>query len=130
MECANLDAALRWYAALCCEFCEQARHWGHAIFSGQAAFDPEVEQVWLDAGRRLYDRAREVWSYGQKQAEGPCYVLEGGAVLGSALWYLGQLLGSWVTPKLAVGPMSRQGIAVTPGAAEEVRRRIAALPPL
>src|SRR5438445_8244458 len=88
MECANLDAALRWYAALCCEFCEQARHWGHAIFSGQAAFDPEVEQVWLDAGRRLYDRARELWSYGQKQAEGPCYVLEGGAVLGSALWYL------------------------------------------
>jgi hypothetical protein len=54
MECANLDGTLRQYAILCCEFCEHVRQWGRAIFTGQAAFDPEVERTWLDEGIRLY----------------------------------------------------------------------------
>jgi hypothetical protein len=37
MECANLDGTLRRYAVLCCEFCEEVRQWGQAIFYGQAA---------------------------------------------------------------------------------------------
>ena len=45
MECANLDGTLRQYAVLCCEFCEQVRLWGRAIFYGLAAFDPEVVEM-------------------------------------------------------------------------------------
>jgi hypothetical protein len=131
MECANLDDTLRHYATLCCEFREGVRQWGRAVFAGRVAFDPEVERVWLDEGCRLYSRAVETLAYGQKaEAEGPCYLLDGQAVLQAALWDLYQLLEGWVTPKLAVGPSARQGLALTPAAAEEARRRIDSLPPL
>jgi len=129
MECSNLDDTLRHYATLCCEFRESVREWGRSVFAGRVAFDPAVERVWLDQGFRLYSRAVEMLSYGQK-AEGPCYVLDGQAVLQSALWSLSQLLGGWVTPKLAVGPSARQRLALAPTAAEEVRRRINSLLPL
>lgn len=129
MECASLDDALRHYAALCCEFRESVRQWGRAVFAGRVAFDPEVERVWLDEGVRLYSRAVETLAYGQ-QAEGPCYTLDGQAVLQSALWDMYQLIRKWVTPKLAVGPSARQGLPLIPAVSEEVRRRIDALPPL
>ena len=129
MECASLDDTLRHYAALCCEFREGVRQWGRAVFAGRVAFDPEVERVWLDEGVRLYSRAVEMSAYGQT-AEVPCYMLDGQAVLQSALWDMYRLLENWVTPRLAVGPSARQGLALTPAASEEVRRRIEALPPL
>lgn len=127
--CANLDDALRHYAKLCCEFCEEVRRWGRAVFAGQVAFDPAVEQVWLDEGVRLHQRASELWAYGREK-EGVCFVLEGGAALGSALWYLEQMLAHWVTPKRAVAPLARLGLASTPTLTEETRERIEALRPL
>ena len=128
LECANLDKTLHWYATSCWEFCEHVREWGRAIFSGQAAFDPAVEQVWLDEGIQLSRRANELWAYGQEKTQGVCYVLEGGAVLGAALWRLERLLANWVTPKLAIAPIVRLGFAST--AKDEVQRRVDALPPL
>jgi hypothetical protein len=129
MQCANLDGSLRQYAVLCCEFSEQVREWGRAIFAGQAALDPVVEQMWLDEGSRLYRRASELWAQGQ-EANGACFVLEGGAALGAALWRLERLLAGWVTPKLAAAPIVRQEFAPAETAKEEVRKRLAALPPL
>jgi hypothetical protein len=129
MECANLDSTLKRYAELCCDFCEQVREWGRAIFAGQVAFDPEVERIWLDEGHRLHRRAIGLWVCGH-EAQGRCFVLEAGAALGSALWRLEQLLNGWVTPKLAVSPLARQRLALSPAASEEVRKRIEALPPL
>jgi hypothetical protein len=129
MECANLDDALRHYATLCYEFREGVRQWGRAVFAGRAAFDPEVERVWLDEGYRLYTRAVGMLVCGQ-EAEVPCYMLDGQVVLQSALWDLYHLLQNWVTPKLAVGPSARQGLALSPAADEEARRRIESLSPL
>jgi hypothetical protein len=129
LECANLDGALRHYASLCCEFCERVRDWGRAVFTGRAAFDPEVERIWLDDGVRLYRRAAELWTYGQK-LEGTCFVLEGGAKLGSALWRLERLLTDWVTPRRAIAPMVRLGAVADPADAEQAQERINALPPL
>jgi hypothetical protein len=129
MECANLDGALRHYAALCCEFREKVRQWGRAVFAGRVALDPEVERTWLEEGTRLFVRAYEILAYGQA-AEASCFVLEGHAALRSALWDLSRLLHGWVTPKLAIGPSARQKLALSPQASEEVRRRIASLPPL
>src|SRR5258708_8952924 len=108
MECPNLDGTLRQFATLCCEFSERVRQWGRAIFRGQVAFDPEVEQVWLDEGIRLFRRASELWAYGQEKV-GVCFVLESGAALGSALWRLDRLLGAWVSPKLAGSPLGPLG---------------------
>ncbi len=128
-ECSNLDGALRHYAALCCEFREGVRQWGRAVFSGRVAFDPEVERAWREEGQRLYARALEMSAYGAR-AEVPCYVLDGRAALGAAVWDLYRLLNDWVTPKLAVGPAARGGLVFSPKAAEEARRRADALPPL
>lgn len=128
-ECANIDDSLRNYAVLCHEFCERVRQWGRAIFSGEAASDPEVERFWFDQGVSLYRRATALWEYGQK-SQGECFVLEGGAMLGSALWRLGLLLNGWVTPKKAVAPLARLGTARNPQEAIEIQKRIGALAPL
>jgi hypothetical protein len=129
MECANLDSTLRQYAVLCCEFCEEVRRWGRAIFYGQASFDPEVENAWLSEGTALYSRASNLWAYGQEM-KGECFVLENGAALGSSLWRLERLLVAWVTPKPAIAPLARHGLALTPAAKEEMQKRVDALPPL
>lgn len=129
MECANIDGTLRHYAELCCEFCQRVRQWGRAIFYGQAAFDPEVEKLWLDEGVELHRRASGLWSHGQ-ELQGECFVLENGAALGSALWRLERLLSSWVTPQPAVAPLARHGLALAEDAEGEARKRVAALPSL
>ena len=129
MECTNLDGTLRLYAQLCCEFCERVRQWGRAIFYGQAAFDPEVEKLWLNEGMELYRRASDLWACGRER-EGDCFVLENGAPLGSALWRLERLLSTWVTPKPAIAPLARHGVALTQATKEEVQKRVDALPPL
>ncbi len=129
MECATLDAALKRYAQLCCEFREGVRQWGRAVFSGRVAFDPEVEFAWRDGGWKLYLRALDMWNHGQK-SDLPCNNLEAQIVLQAALWDLYRLLNRWVTPKLAVGPSARQAAALDPAKADEVRRQIESLRPL
>jgi hypothetical protein len=128
MECATLEADLRFYANLCCEFSGQIRQWGRAVFYGCVEFDSEVERVLKEEGRRLRSRAMESLDRGQK-AE--CYILDEHDRLQSALWDLDRLLKNWVTPKPAVGPSARQVHAnLDPAVVEEGRRRIESLPPL
>lgn len=129
MECANLDDTLQQYAILCREFCEQVRQWGRAIFTGEAAFDPKVERFWLNEGIRLYRQSSELWAYGER-LQGECFVLEGGATLGSALWRLERLLSGWVTPQPAVAPLARLGAVKSPEDGSEAQRRIGELAPL
>lgn len=129
LECANLDGTLRHYAKLCCEFCDQVRQWGRAVFYGKAAFDPAVEQLWLGEGHELFRRAAELWGYGQDK-QGECFVLENGAALGSALWRLDRLLTHWVTPQLATSALARRGVSMSAAVKAEVQQRVDALPPL
>jgi hypothetical protein len=128
MECANIDQAMTQYAKICCEFASALRAWGRAIFSGNAAFDPQVERHWLDEAARLRTRAVATLAHGRK-AEDECYVLDGGAALRASLWELEQLLSKWVAPKLSVGPSARQGQPPGGTATEEARLRVASLPP-
>ena len=130
IECSTLDAALVRYANLCCKFRDQVREWGRAVFSGRVAYDPDVECAWLDEALRVYKRATDMWTHGQ-ESEGQCYILEGRIFLQAALWDLYRLLSGWVTPKLAVGPSARRERAAANGPfTDEVRRRVASLPPL
>jgi hypothetical protein len=129
IECANLDETLKHYAVFCCQFCEGVRRWGRAIFYGQAAFDPEVEKLWRIKGIELLRRASALWAYGQER-KGECFVLDNGAALGSALLWLQRLYSPWVTPKPAIAPLARHGVALTPATKEEVQKRVDALTPL
>src|SRR4051812_37023602 len=128
-DCANLDDTLRNYAILCRDFCEAVRHWGRAVFYGKAAFDPQVESLWISFGRDLHRRATDLWAYGEEM-EGVCFILENGAPLGATLWQLERLLTNWVTPQRAVAPVARHGFPADPAAADEARRRLDALPGL
>jgi hypothetical protein len=129
MECATLDAVLRYYARTCCQFREEVRRWGREVFAGRVAFDPAVEKLWLEEGIRLISRASAMYDHGEK-AEGPCHTLEGQRDLGAALYDFYQLLTGWVTPKRGVGPSARHGLPLDSATAERVSQRIAFLPPL
>lgn len=129
MECTNLDGTLQQYAILCRDFTEQVREWRRAIFYGQAAFDPEVENLWLSQGFELLRRASELWDHGQDRAD-DCFVLENGAPLGATLWKLERLLRSWTVPERAVSPAARHGITMPPEQLSEAHDRLAALPAL
>lgn len=129
MECASLESALHYYADLCCKYMDVVRAWGRDVFAGRVEFDREAEQILRTKGQRLYAQATETIACSQK-AEGRCYELENRRLLEAALWHMQGLLDNWVTPKLAVGPMARQGLPLSEAAAEEARRRVASLPPL
>ncbi len=126
-ECANLDDTLKNYARLCHDFCAAAREWGRAVFYGKAAFDPQVESLWLTFGRDLQQRASNLWAYGEEM-EGVCFILENGALLGATLWQLERLLTNWVTPQRAVAPVARHGLPSE--SADAARRHLDALPKL
>ncbi len=128
-ECATIDAVLKHHANLCCEFIDLVRQWGRDVFAGREPFDPDVEKLWRDEGSRLFLRAMELLAAGST-AEGSCYVLEGQQALRSALWGLLRILDGWITPKLAVGPSARAGLASDQATVAEARRRIDSLPPL
>ena len=129
MDCANLDGTLQHYAVLCFEFRRHVREWANAIFTGKTAFDLAVERIWLDEGVRLFRRASNLWTLGQ-EIQGECFEFEGGAVLGTALWRLERLLDRWVTPRPAIGPLTRQGVILSSADKEKVQSRIDALAPL
>ena len=127
MECANVDDTLLHYARLCRQFHGQVRQWGRAVFAGLAEFDPEVERVLLEQGKRLLQNAMETLAHA-KEVEDDCYILDGKCKLEAALLGLHQQLCGWVTPKLAIGPSARQRLDAS--ATEEMRKRVESLSPL
>ncbi len=129
MECATLDGALMHTAKLCWDYLEAVRAWGQAVFTGKIAFDAAIEAAWKERGEKLYAQAVGI-DLQAGRAEAPCYQLDGQRGLKSSLWDLRKFFNPWVTPKLAVGPAARLGLHLSPEADAEMRRRIAALPPL
>ena len=125
----SFDDALRHHADLCREFYDMVRRWGREVFAGRVAFDPEVERAWLTEGWQLHHRARELRDRGQSVGDSGSQP-GGREALQGALGDLHRLLSKWVTPKLSVGPSARLGFGANPPEADEIRRRIASLPPL
>jgi hypothetical protein len=122
----TLDETLRHHAELCREFRDGLRRWGRAVFSGRVEFNPDVERVWLEDGRRLYSRARDVYASGRKSA-GLRDTLENLAVLETALGDLDRLLTGWVTPRPAIGPSARRRLMPGQAATDEELQRVASL---
>ena len=129
MFCTTIDETLQHYAKLCCEFCEQVQLWDRAVFTGQVAFDEEIDQVFLKEADQLYRRASEMAKYGPGVEE-QCGILDGNAAIRAALWKLFQLLNPWQSPKLARSPAARLLKTLDSSAIEEARRRVDSLPPL
>jgi hypothetical protein len=125
----TLGAALRHYAEICREFRDGLRGWGRAVFAGRVEYDPEVERVWLDEGRRLHARASDVYAHSRGSAASRDS-LENLAALEAALGGLDRLLTEWVTPGPAIGPSAGRWRFPDQAATEDERRRIASLPPL
>jgi hypothetical protein len=122
----TLDDTLRLYADLCREFRDALRQWGRDVFAGRIEFQPEVEQAWLEGGRRIYSRAKDVYDSGLKSAR-PRDTLENRTALETALNDLDRLMTSWVTPRLAVGPSARRRLMPDQTTTEEELQRIQSL---
>ena len=61
-----LDDSMRECAVLCREFRDGVRKWGQALFSGSAAFYPEVEGQWLKSGDRLLCKVVRISEDGER----------------------------------------------------------------
>ena len=57
-------------------------------------------------------------------------MLEGHALLQSALWQLYQLIKGWVAPKVAVGPSARMRGEIDAAATDDVQQQIDSMDPL
>ena len=97
---------------------------GGAVFAGRVEFQPDVEQAWLEDGRRLYARAKDVYAHALKSAR-PRETLANLDALETALDDLDRLLTRWVTPKLAVGPAATRWRYPDQAATEEERQQVA-----
>jgi hypothetical protein len=128
-EWATLDDALKNYARLCREFIDGVRQWKDAIFHGRAEFDPQVEVLLKEEGRRLHSGALDRYTHG-RQSEVSSSPSENLDALAAALRDLERLLAFWVTPKIAVGPSATRWKYPHQAATEEEIRQVATLPPL
>jgi len=129
MECTTIDELIRHHGMVCFEFIDRVRAWANGIFSGQIAFDEEVERLWKTEGARLLSRAKEMYDRG-KRAEEECYILDGRSCIMWAGCELAVLLEGWISPKLAIGPAARHNPVLPTSAALEAESKIASLPPL
>ena len=99
------------------------------MFHGRAAFDPEVEAIWKEEGRRLRSAAQDRYLHG-RQSQASCDPLENLDALAAALRELERLLAVWGPPGLAAGPSARRRFMPGQAATEEEVRRVASLPSL
>ncbi|MDP9175172.1 MAG: hypothetical protein M3O30_15095 [Planctomycetota bacterium] len=129
MMCESVDIKLKFCAERCMDFYREIQKWAQDVFSGRVAFDPAAEQLWIAELLQLETRSIRLLNQG-KQSEAVCFILEGCGALQSALWNLYQLMTPWVTPKLAVGPSSRQEIFSDAALAHSAIERINQLPAL
>ena len=127
MICEGLDKKLTYFADRCWEFSQEIRHWANDIFAGRVGYDPVAEQFWIAELQRLLERAEKEWVSGA-QAETDCFLLDGRAKLGAALWTLSELMNPWVSPRLAVGPAARRKLSIDTSS-DEFKSRIASLKP-
>ena len=126
---AALAAARRNHAAICREFVATVREWRRLIFSGRIELDPAVEALVRAEAAQLAARADDLHPPGPSpEAPGPPPDDLGEFL--AAVEPVRQMVRSWSTPRLAVGPGPRSWMHQTPEMIEEGRRRLATLPPL
>src|SRR5206468_2270121 len=106
MLCSTLDASINYYVQLCGELREYINQWARAVFTGEAAFDPEVETLLKGRVQDLLRRAKGIAARGRAM-DGYCYMLQGLNMLHCYIADFDYLLTNWVSPRLAVSPAPR-----------------------
>lgn len=112
MICSNLEQSIDHYVQLCGELRAYVNQWARAIFTGQVAFDPEVEETLKNEIRRLLQRSKQVAARGRAM-DGQCFVLQGLNPLHCHIADFDYLLENWVSPRLAVSPAPRVRLSQT-----------------
>jgi len=111
MVCSDLDQTVSHYGQLCSQLRAFIDQWAQAVFSGQIAFDPEVDSVLYEEARRLLRRAKAVAARG-RALDGECFELQGLNRLHYQIFDLDFLVENWVKPQLAVSPAPRMRLTV------------------
>jgi len=104
--CSNLEQTIGHYAGLCNSLRGYIDQWARAIFSGQIAFDQDIEDLFKKEAKHLLHRAKQIAMIGRKMQE-QCFALEGLHPLNDAVLDLDYLLENWVRPRRAVSPAPR-----------------------
>ena len=95
--------------------------WAQRVFSGQIAFDAEVELQFKQGLQYLVKRASSVAIQGMEM-NGVCCGLSGINELCQYIVYFEFQLANWVTPKRSVGPAARVKIPEVP--AKQITKRL------
>lgn len=129
--CYNLDKTLTCSADKYFKFAHDVRQWADNVFCGRVIFDPAAETLWKATLENFVQRASRLLSNGlAASGEHGCDMMDGTNKLRLALFAMHQLLHPWITPRLAVGPSSRQPYTTDPVKLEEGRNKLSTLAPL
>jgi hypothetical protein len=110
--CSTLEESINHYVAQCAALRQYINQWARAIYTGEAAFEPEVEGLLKDELRHVLNRAKQVAARGRAM-DGYCYVLQGLNDLHGYIVDLDYLLENWVRPRRAVRPAPRVKLSTT-----------------
>jgi hypothetical protein len=124
MLCSNLDQSINHYVQLCRELRQYVNAWARAVFAGQVAFDPEVENLLKKEMQHLLHRAKQKGALGRAMDE-QCFRFEGLDSLHRFIADFDYLLENWVSPRRAVSPTPR--VKMPEAAVQEVIQRLKAL---
>jgi len=103
--CSSLDGKIKHYNGLCAQLRDYVNQWARAIFTGQIAFDAEIESLLVQEIRQLLPRANGVAAHG-RVLQKEC-MPEGLDELKDRILDFHYLLENWVSPRLSVSPAPR-----------------------
>jgi hypothetical protein len=120
MSCSNLDGKIKHYNGLCVQLREYVNQWARAIFTGQIAFDEQIENLLKQEIRQLLPRANLVAARG-RALEKECST-QGLNDLKDHILDFHYLLENWVSPHLSVSPAPR--IVLPEDLNQKIRERL------
>lgn len=127
MICNTLEESINYYVHLCGELRVFVKQWAQAVFTGEAPFDKEVEDLLKGEVQLLLRRCKDVAACGRAM-DGVCFVLDGLNQLHFHIADFDYLLSNWVSPRLAVSPAPR--VKLTKATVQKVAERLGGLPAL
>lgn len=121
MVCATLDQSINFHVKICQELLNGVGQWARSVFTGQIAFDAEVEKLLKSEIQLLLERGKKVAANG-RMVNGQCYELRGLSALHYHIADFDYLLENWVAPQLAVGPAPR--VKLPAAAVQQIAERL------
>lgn len=124
MMCSTLDKRITHYAQQCSELRAYINQWARAIFTGETAFDPAIEDLLKKEAWELLSRSKKLAALG-RAIDGMCYMFQGLNALHGHIADFDYLLENWASPQRAVSPAPR--VKLSPTVERQINERLGKL---